>query len=103
MNATRRLDLFAARAIAAPAFTCAAADRSRAGVMTTRGTGGSWRPPMYQSGMSTPQSIGATEEAMSLDPKLTPTAGTPAEASDSRTSNDRSVAAGTSSDNNGGG
>src|SRR5437667_397984 len=77
MNATRRPDAAAALATAAPARTCSAADRSRAGASTTTGSGGSWRPPMNHSGMSTPQSIGATAVDGSLDPKLTPTAGSP--------------------------
>src|SRR6202171_6562106 len=96
MKATRSPDFAAASAIAAPASMCAEAGRSRAGVTTTSGTGGSCRPPMNHSGISTPQSIGATAVAGSLPPKLTPTDGTPAEASDSSTSQARSVAAGTS-------
>ena len=55
-----------------------AAERSRAGVITTSGTGGSARPPMNHSGISTPQSIGATASAGSLPPKLMPEDGTPA-------------------------
>jgi len=38
---------------------------------------------MNHRGISNPQSIGATASAGSLDPKLTPTAGTPADASES--------------------
>src|SRR6266851_4631318 len=102
MRATRSPDFAAASAIAAPASTCADAGRSRAGVTTTSGTGGSCRPPMNHSGMSTPQSIGATAVAGSLPPKLTPTEGTPAETSDSSTSHARSVAAGTSREIEGG-
>jgi hypothetical protein len=47
------------------------------GLTTTTGTGGSLRPPMTQSGISTPQSIGAVAAPGSFAPKLAPTTGMP--------------------------
>src|SRR2546430_17531078 len=77
MNAPRRSDAPVAAAIAAPALMWSDADSSRAGVTITAGSGGWLRPPMNHSGMSTPQSIGATAVDGSLDPKLTAAAGGP--------------------------
>ena len=71
----------AARAIAAPARTCSSSGRSRAGLTTTAGTGGSERPPMAHSGISTPQSIGAVAAPGSFAPKLAPTTGMPSSCS----------------------
>src|SRR5258708_6100221 len=102
MNATRRPDSAAAFAIAFPPAMGAEAGRSRAGVTPTSGVGGSSLPPMNQSGISTPQSIGATAVSGSLDPKLTPTEGTSAAASASSTSQARSFADGTSRATEGG-
>ena len=97
MNATLSPDAAAAAAIATPAWMWSAAERSRAGVTTTSGVGGCSRPPMNHSGISTPQSIGATASAGSLEPKLTPLADTSAEASDSSTRHASVSSVGTSS------
>ena len=97
MNATRRLLCAATEAIAAPAVTWSEAGRSRAGVTTTIGKAGSRLPPMNHSGISTPQSIGATAVAGSLEPKLTPAAVSPAPPIASSTRHASSMSEGTSS------
>ena len=85
-----------------PDVTLLAAAKFGKILTTTSGTGGSCRPPMNHSGISTPQSIGATDDATSLAPKLTPTAGTPADISASSTNHDSSPEEGTSSATDGG-
>ena len=101
MNATLWDDSAHARAIAAPALTWSEALSSRAGVTTTIGSGGSCRPPMNQSGISTPQSIGATAVAGSLEPKLTPAAGRPAAPIDARSRHASSLSVATSNSTGG--